>query len=91
MFLGRLDTKDIASSLRQPVILCQFYLLLTRGKSPANHILSCVPLSIALLLFLAHREEGDKDDSSADDNNKCSPVLSGPWFDISLLIGSLMS
>ena len=62
MYIGRLETKT-TSSLRQPVSLSLFRLLLSRGKSLVNYTYSCVPLSVAVLLFPTHREEGDRYDS----------------------------
>ena len=67
MYIGRLETKAAASPLRQPVTLSLFRRLLSTGKSQVNYIFSCVPLSVAVLLFPTHREKGDRDDSPALD------------------------
>ena len=79
MYIGRLETKTAASSLRLPVTLYKFTRLLCRSKSQANYILSCVQLFIAVLLFPGHKEEGDKDDSSGlDEITKLNAALFFP-------------
>ena len=81
LYIGRLETKAAANSLRQPVTLSLFCRLLSRGKSQVNYIFSCVPLSVAVLLFPTDREEGDRDDSPALDESiilnaaPCFPVF----------------